>query len=99
MSGLDLDAVVVRNPAVVETEVDGDIVALDIETATCYGLNRVGSRVWRLLEAPARVGDVHARLLTEFDVDAATCERELLALLADLAEAGLIRRAAPPTGP
>jgi len=99
MSGFNLDTVVARHSdAVIETEVNGDIIALNVETALCYGLNRVGSRVWRLLATPWRVGDLHDRLMAEFEVEPATCERELLELLADLDSEGLIRRVsgAPP---
>jgi hypothetical protein len=92
MTALTLDAVVVRSSGVVETEVDGEIIALDVETAVCYGLNRVGSHIWRLMERPVRIADLRDRLLAGFDVDAATCEHELLVLLAELDTQGLLKR-------
>ena len=48
---LSLETVVTRIGGVLEAEVDGEVVALDIEKGTCYGLNKVGSRVWRLIAA------------------------------------------------
>ena len=42
----------------IETEVDDEIMALSIEQGTCYGMNRVGSRIWSLLAKPIRIGDL-----------------------------------------
>ena len=92
MSGINMDTVLERRAEVMETEVNGDVIALDIETATCYGLNRVGSHVWRLLATPWRVGDLRDRLLADFEVNATACELELVALLADLEGERLIQR-------
>ena len=49
---------VARASGFIEAEIDNEVVALNIETGTCYGLNRVGSRVWGLIETPAKIGDV-----------------------------------------
>ncbi|HEX3917968.1 MAG TPA: PqqD family peptide modification chaperone [Caulobacteraceae bacterium] len=94
--GIGLGDVVVRSTGVIETEVDGEIIALDVETAVCYGLNRVGSHIWRLMAVPVRVGDLRDQLLARFAVDAATCEQELLSLLGELDEQGLIKRQEQP---
>ena len=75
---------VVRGKGLIEAEVDGELVALHIDKGICYGLNKVGSRVWQLIENPAKIGDVCAALTSEFDGDAATCEREVLDLLEEL---------------
>ena len=74
----------------VEAEVDGEIVALSIEQGTCYGINRVGSRVWNLLTKPIRIRDLCAVLLAEYRVDPNVCEREVLGLLEELRAEGLI---------
>ena len=49
MPPLSLTTVVARRDGFVEAEIDDEIVALSIEHGTCYGLNRVGSRIWNLL--------------------------------------------------
>jgi hypothetical protein len=90
VSPLSPDFEVVRGKGLIEAEVDGELVALHIDKGVCYGLNKVGSRVWQLIEQPAKIGDVCARLTSEFDVDAATCERDVLDLLEELRAEGLI---------
>jgi Coenzyme PQQ synthesis protein D (PqqD) len=80
----------VRSDGLIDAEIDNEIVALDIESGMCYGLNRVGSRIWRLLSEPIRVGDLCATLQREYKVAPADCERQVLDLLHELHAEGLI---------
>jgi hypothetical protein len=75
---------VIRAAGFAEAEVDGEVVALSIDKGICYGLNKVGSRIWRELTAPISVADICGKLLAEYRVDRATCETEVLALLEEL---------------
>jgi hypothetical protein len=90
MTGLSSASVVARSDGFIETEIDGEVVALSIERGSCYGLNRVGSRVWNLLAGPSRIGDVCATLLTEYKIDSEACERQVVDLLEELRSEGLI---------
>ena len=81
---------VVRRNDVIDAEIDQEIVALNIKNSTCYGLNRVGSRIWSLLAAPIRIGDICATLLTEYKVEPSSCERQVVDLLEEMRAEGLI---------
>ena len=83
----------VLGAAAVETEVDGEVIALNAETANCYGLNGVGSRIWRLLAEPRTAAEIGQALLAEYEVSAADCARAVEGLLADLLAEGLVERA------
>jgi hypothetical protein len=83
-------SVVLRSDGLLEAEVENEVVALNIEKGTCYGLNPVASRVWKLIEAPLRVNEICAALLAEYKVEPATCERQVLDLLEELRAEGLI---------
>jgi len=95
-SPLSLANVVIRAHGFLEAEIDDEIVALSIEQGTCYGLNRVGSRIWGLLASPVRIRDLIAILLTEYQVDPDVCERQVLDLLEELRAEGLIATAERP---
>ncbi len=86
--------VVVRNNGFMEAEVDQEIVALNVEKGTCYGLNSVGARVWRLLASPVSVAEICETLVGEYQVDPDTCEKEVLDLLQDLQAEGMISQTA-----
>ena len=65
-------------------DMDDETVILHLESGTYYGLSDVGARIWNLIQEPRSVGDVRDILLTEYDIEPARCEREVLALLSDL---------------
>jgi hypothetical protein len=73
-----------------EAEIENELVALKIEKGTCYGLNPVGTRIWKLLADPIRIGEMCAQLLGEYKVDERVCERQVLDLLEELRAEGLI---------
>jgi Coenzyme PQQ synthesis protein D (PqqD) len=87
---LSSNAVVARGDGLIEAEVDGEILALHVDKGTCYGLNKVGSRVWQLIATPISVADLCTALVSEYKVDAATCERQVVDLLEELRAEGLI---------
>jgi hypothetical protein len=74
----------------VEAKIDDEVVALSIERGTCYGMNRVGSRIWNLLEKPIRISDLCAMLVAAYRVDPDVCEQQVLDLLEELRAEGLI---------
>lgn len=74
----------------VSCRLDGGLSVLGIRSGAYYGLEGVGARVWELIQQPRRVEEVLATLLAEYDVAPETCERDLLALLGELVDEGLV---------
>lgn len=81
----------IRTRQLLEADVSGEIVALDVEKGQCYGLNSVGSRVWMLLAERTTISDICATLTREFDVDADTCQAEVTRLVSELQAEGLVQ--------
>jgi hypothetical protein len=84
------DIIVARRDGFIEAEIDDEVVALSIGQGTCYGMNRVCSRIWHLLAKPIRISDLCATLLAAYRVEPEVCEREVLDLLEELRAEGLI---------
>jgi hypothetical protein len=84
------DTVVARRDGLVEAEIDDEILALSIEQGVCYGMNRVASRIWKLLAKPTRICDLCTTLLAAYRVDPDACERQVLDLLEELRSEGLL---------
>jgi hypothetical protein len=84
------DQCVVQSGTAVIAEMNGEIVALDAAKGACYGMNPVATRIWKKIAAPRRVADLCTELVAEYDVDPATCRREVLTLLEDLLREGLL---------
>lgn len=86
----DPDLLVSRNGGLLEAEVDGEMVGLHVESGTCYGFNDTAYRIWQLVERPVRLSQLCVTLSEEYDVDPATCQRDIRAVLKDLDDDGLV---------
>ncbi len=94
---LTIDSIVVRIDNTVDAEVDDDIVALNLDTGTSYGLNSVGARIWKRLAEPTRVSDLCASLVAHYDVEPATCAGQVLELLGQLQSESLLKVTTAPS--
>jgi len=74
----------------VESQIDNEIVALNIESGTCYGLNSVATRIWNMLTAPMRVDDICKVLVADYDVDREVCEHDVIELILQLRAENLV---------
>jgi Coenzyme PQQ synthesis protein D (PqqD) len=59
-----------------------------------YGLNAVAVGIWELLECPRTIAALFVRLCEEFEVDAPTCEADMLEFVNDLIDNGIVHAAA-----
>lgn len=64
------------------------VMALD--KGTYFGLDDVGTAIWALLKEARPVGEIRDLLVSRYEVDADTCERDLLSFLQRLAAEGLV---------
>jgi len=87
---LDPGALLTRSPDIVASEVDGELVLVSVQDGKYYGLDPVGSEIWRQLEQPRTVTALTAALQQHFDGDAATIERETVAFIDQLAAQALV---------
>ena len=78
------------SPDIVFQQLDDEIVLLNLGNENYYSLDDVGARMWQLLAEYGDVGVVLERLEQEFDADKKTLRSDLLDLIANLQEAGLL---------
>jgi hypothetical protein len=81
---------VVASPENLATELGDEIVLLNMQRGAYHGLEGVGPRVWELIQQPRRVSEILNALLAEYNVPAEQCQQDLMELLRQLAERGLI---------
>lgn len=74
----------------VSCDLDGEAAILNLKSGVYYGLDPVGARVWSLIQKPRTVDSIRDVLVEEYDVEPARCLSDLLALLTELAEEGLL---------
>ena len=78
-----------RSEDVLSQNLDGEAVLLDLASETYFGLNEVGTRVWELLESSRSLGEIATLLQSEYEVESARAESDVLDLATRLIEAGL----------
>ena len=76
----------------VDAELDGELVLMNVDDGDIYGLRYAALQAWKLIDeggAWTPVTGMIASLCEEFEVDAATCLKDLEILLDDLSTVGL----------
>ena len=71
-------------------DLDGEAVILELQTGQYFGLDEVGSTMWRRLEEHAHVGTALGALHAEYEVSKDELERDLLEFVGRLAECKLV---------
>ena len=74
-------------------ELAGEAVLLNLESGKYFGLDEVGTRMWQLLAEHGQIEPVIQALMAEYDVEESKLRSDLLDLVNNLVEHGLMQRA------
>jgi hypothetical protein len=81
---------VTHNDDVIAADCNNEIVLLRVKSARCYGMNEVGTHIWRKLSTPVRVAELVDTLQLEFVADPHERGTEIVDFLEHLSREGLI---------
>ena len=73
-----------RNDEVFANELDHEIVMMHLDTGKYYGLDEIGTRIWKLIEQKIQVKEIVAQLVQEYSVNEHDCTTDVIDLLNDL---------------
>src|SRR5437763_14899047 len=85
--------IIARSPSVLTAEVDGEIVMMSIEQGRYFGLDDIGSDIWRRIEPPCSFADLIKRLTVDYEADRATIAADVQSLLGRMAAQDVVRLA------
>ena len=89
---LEFTSLVVREQGVLASSLDDQgVTMLGENPDEFFQLDAIGKSIWELLAEPLSVAALCEALAEEFEVDLATCQRDVLVFLEQLREKGLIR--------
>lgn len=77
-------------PTVVARMVGDEVVILDLDAGTYFGLDPVGARIWELIGEGLTLSNVRDRMLNEYDTQSDTLEQDILELIKALREENLV---------
>ncbi|NML05721.1 PqqD family peptide modification chaperone [Sphingomonas sp. G-3-2-10] len=81
------------SPDAIMSDVDGEIMLICVTSGRYYGLDAVGSEIWRRLQEPIRFADLAQALKSHFRGDGSIIEREASDFVSKLADRGLVTSA------
>jgi hypothetical protein len=90
------EAEIVQNSVVqwsteaVATEVNDEVVLMNLVRDRCYGLGSTGSDIWRKLREPIQVAELVVQLQGAYDAPPGKIESDVLRTLNEFASEGLI---------
>ena len=85
------NTVLVRGEGLTGHEIDGEILLLQPESETFFGLDEVGASIWEFLRVPRTVDQLCSLLVEEYEVDFQTCRDDIIPFLEKLCESGLVK--------
>ncbi len=86
---IDQTTKIIRNPGTLATNVDKDMIILNMATNHYVALDEIGQRIWDLIENPTQVSAVCAQLASEYSGDAEQINADVLAFLSELVDESL----------
>jgi hypothetical protein len=91
MTKVNLSSMVCHMPNPVAADVAGETVLMSLERSRCYGLGGIGSEIWSKLVSPVRVADLIEEFSELYEAPPGVIERDVLQMLTQLANEGLIK--------
>jgi hypothetical protein len=84
------DSILALREDITVTTMDGEVVLADTVNEQCHAAGSVGSRIISLLDGKRRTREITATLVASYEVDAQTCEQEVLSFLRKMQDQRLL---------
>lgn len=75
------DTVLQRRNDLLFNEIDGEVVMLSVENSEYYGMDKVGSRIWELIQHPITLKDLVYKLMGEYEINEEQCISDTISFL------------------
>lgn len=87
------DTNVFLNENVVSCELDGEVAILNMNDGVYYGLNPIGTIIWKLIEMEncVDITKIVEMILDEYEVNKDTCHKDIIELVEQLVKNGLVQ--------
>jgi len=72
-------------------DIQGESVLLNLDNSYYYGLDKMGTQMWRTLSGSESIQKAYDDLLARYDVEAGALRRDLFGLIQKLMDNGLLK--------
>ncbi|WP_240007228.1 PqqD family protein [Pseudaquidulcibacter saccharophilus] len=87
---INAETVVCASKDVVVCELDSGAALLDLKSGSYFNLNGTTNFIWANIAEPTKVASLTEKLLEQYDVKAEIIENDLIKILNDLSNFGLV---------
>jgi len=87
------ETILQRKSDLLFNQIDGEVVMLSIANNEYYGMDKIGSRIWKMLEQPVSFKNLIKMLCDEFNVSEQQCKKDTIEFLTKLSDKNLINTA------
>jgi len=81
----------IQNKKIIQSKIGEEVVMMDIDSGFYFGMNGVGSVIWKHLSTAITLDELVHKMMNEFKVDKQTCEADTIEFLDNLLEKNIIR--------
>jgi len=91
MTQISLESVITKKTELLTSEIDGEIVMMNIETGRYISMNAVGSEIWKIIDKKSvTLGSICSELASIFNVEESVCKKETLTFCSQLLKQNLV---------
>ncbi|MDQ7823727.1 MAG: PqqD family protein [Candidatus Eremiobacteraeota bacterium] len=80
---------VARNEEIAWSELDDEVVLLDIDQGSYFSLNAVAADLWKLLDGSRTVASLVGEVLTLYDVEESQARQDVIRVVGDMVQKNL----------
>lgn len=79
-----------QNKDIIGSPIDDEMVMMDVDKGSYFGLNSMGSEIWNLIEEPKTIQQLVNILTDEYEISQNECETEVTKFIEALVDVNLI---------
>lgn len=90
VQNISTSTIVAQAEGNIVSDMDGEKVMLSIQNGKYYNLGELGGEIWERIKEPVSVGELVQSLQSQYEVESAQCEKQVISFLSQLSDEGLI---------
>lgn len=79
-----------QNKDIIGSPIDDEMVMMDVDKGSYFGLNSMGSEIWNLIEEPMTIQQLVNTLTDEYEISQNECETEITKFIEALVDVNLV---------
>lgn len=87
---ININSIVIRREGINATDLHGEKVMMDLNEGKYFALNKVGSKIWDIIDNKISVKDIIEILMKEYDIDEKSCNEEVIGFIGKMNAAKII---------